>query len=58
MEGTMFAFITRKQNWYHLEIRTSSDLSRGELVKALDGLTKRECLAWAREYNARPWNFS
>lgn len=54
----MFAFITRKQNWYHLEIRTSSDLSRGELVKALDGLTKRECLAWAREYNARPWNFS
>lgn len=53
----MYAFITKSKGRYLLEIRTSCDLSRGESVKVLSGLTKLEARKWAQEYSAKPWNF-
>jgi hypothetical protein len=53
----MYAFITKSKGRYILEIRTSCDLSRGESVTVLSGLTKAEARKLAQEYHAQPWNF-
>lgn len=53
----MYAFIVKKNGLFNLEIRTSFDLSQGEHVKTLMGLTKSEARTQAAVYNAMPWNF-
>ena len=56
-EDSMYAFITKSKGLYNLEIRTSSDLSRGETVNVLMSLSKSDARIQAAVNHAQPWNF-